>query len=218
MLRKLETALGEAAGRAGAKWIDLAPRVEILCRELLRWNESMRLTALGAEEILEHLVLEALRILAHCPPSGTALDVGSGAGFPALILALARPALLVTSVEAREKKAHFQRHAARELGLSNLEVIAGRLEPQGPAPFGEKKFGVATAQALAPPAELVPLLSPHLAPGGRLVLPRGPAWKEERPAALEAARKAGLSILSEEASELPLSGARRILVVLGGAG
>ncbi len=190
-----------------------------LARETLRWNRRIRLVGFEtSEEILEHLVWEALRLLRLCPARGRLLDAGSGAGFPGLVLAAARPALAVTSAEAREKKAHFQRQAARLLGLENFEAHAVHLEPGGPHSEWLGSFAAATAQALAAPEALLPLLAGYLGPGGRILLPRGSAWESERPQALAAAQKAGLSLLDEERHSLPVHGAARVIAVFGRKG
>lgn len=211
----LEAALEAAAAQAGAQWPGvLSQKLLALCEEVIHWNARVRLVGYEcAEEVLEHLVLEALYVLAALPAEGAVLDAGSGAGFPGLVLAAARPALEIASAEARGKKVHFQKHAARFLGLRNFEAREIRLDPKAPhAPWAEH-FKAATAQALAAPAEVIALLAPYLAAGGRLVLPRGPAWQKEKQAAHDAAHRAGLALVSETEHTLPLAEARRIVAV-----
>lgn len=215
MDERLDTVMTLAADKAGTRWDGpLAERLDRLCEELLRWNERVRLVGYrSADDVFEHLILEALRLLAHLPESGRVLDVGSGAGFPGLVLAAARPALALTSIDAREKKIHFQRHAARLLGLSNFEPRAARLEPGAPEPDLAGAFDAVTAQALAPPGTLIPWLAPYLRAGGLLALLQGPGWERQREPAATLSARHGLRLESESEHRLPLSGARRLTIV-----
>lgn len=103
---------------------------------LAKWNRTFNLTAIRdpAEMVMHHL-LDSLAVLPLLEKSALAgrqgfhlADVGSGAGLPGLVLAMARPDWKVTSVEAVEKKAAFQRQAKIELGLANVSIHGGRVE------------------------------------------------------------------------------------------
>ena len=212
----LEESLREAAAQAGARWEGrLSEALSRLCEELLRWNERVRLVGYRSEELIyENLILEGLCLLEHLPQAGRVMDVGSGAGFPGLVLAAARETLQVTSIDAREKKIHFQQHAARLLGLSNFEARAQRLDPRAPDPALAQTFDVVTAQALAEPQVLIPWLSPYLRAGGALVLLQGPTWEKQRKSALALAAEQRLALEAEHRRELPLSGALRLSIIL----
>ncbi|MDP1527051.1 MAG: 16S rRNA (guanine(527)-N(7))-methyltransferase RsmG [Rhodocyclaceae bacterium] len=103
---------------------------------LAKWNKTFNLTAIRdpAEMVTHHLLdsLSALPILQKSALAGRhalrLADVGSGAGLPGLVLAMARPDWQVTSVETVEKKAAFQRQAKIELGLTNVSIHCGRVE------------------------------------------------------------------------------------------
>lgn len=100
---------------------------------LAKWNRIYNLTAIRDESamVTQHL-LDSLSVLPVLPEAALAgrrwADVGSGAGLPGIPLAIARPDLAMTLIEPVEKKSAFQRQAKIELGLSNVEVINGRVE------------------------------------------------------------------------------------------
>ena len=85
------------------------------------------------------------------------VDVGSGAGFPGLVIALARPDLRITLIEKRRKRAHFLWHIRRELGAENVDIKAKRAEY-----LSERAFDAATGRAAAKPREFVDLISPKV--------------------------------------------------------
>jgi 16S rRNA (guanine527-N7)-methyltransferase len=96
------------------------------------------------------------------------VDLGSGAGFPGLPLAVVRPSCRVLLVEAREKRHHFQRAAIRELSLSNVEALRGRAESLAPRPAA-----AVVAQAVAEPSRALLWMLPWVEIGGWLALPGG---------------------------------------------
>jgi 16S rRNA (guanine527-N7)-methyltransferase len=115
---------------------------------------------------LDGLAAEPLRA-----PAGVA-DLGSGAGFPGLVLAVARPAATVALVESVGRKAAFLRAAADALELGNVVVVNARAESW---PAGLGAHDAVTARALAPLPVLVEYAAPLLRKGGHLV-----AWKGRR--------------------------------------
>lgn len=142
--------------------------------EMLRWNASIRLTAItDPREVTVKHVLDSLLLLRFGPFSGRILDVGSGAGYPGIPLAVCLPDCRVTLVEAVGKKCAFLSRSAALLSLGNVEVIHGRIERKGgvaPGPFES-----VVSRATFPPEEAVPRLAPHVVAGGRLLLMAGPA-------------------------------------------
>jgi 16S rRNA (guanine527-N7)-methyltransferase len=95
---------------------------------LQRWNQSLNLTSLKtAEEIIERHYAESLFLGAHLPAGGLRIvDIGSGAGFPGIPVAILRPECHVTLVESHQRKSVFLREAARD--LTNIAVSADRIE------------------------------------------------------------------------------------------
>jgi 16S rRNA (guanine527-N7)-methyltransferase len=98
---------------------------------LLKWNSQTNLTAIRSpEEIVRRHFGESLFAGTHLgePLASTLLDLGSGAGFPGLPIALLHPQIAVTLAESQNKKATFLREVVRTLELPNVEVWAGRAE------------------------------------------------------------------------------------------
>lgn len=126
---------------------------------------SLGLISAGdSDRILERHVLDSLRaVVALRPADASAYDLGSGAGLPGLVVAVAVPRLTVRLVEARRRRVGFLELAVGELELRNAEVVHARIEEL------REPADVCFARALAPPAESWRLARPLLRPGGRLV-------------------------------------------------
>jgi 16S rRNA (guanine527-N7)-methyltransferase len=127
--------------------------------ELLeRWNRTHNLTGFRRPGDLIRLGIgDSLVPLSLLPPDEPAVDVGSGAGFPAIPLALAEPGRRWTLMEPRRKRASFLGEVCHQLALTNVTVRRERLEACGPA------LSLATSRAVG---GLAPIVTPRLAPGG----------------------------------------------------
>jgi 16S rRNA (guanine527-N7)-methyltransferase len=149
---------------------------------LLAMNEQMNLTAIkDAESAWERHVLDALTLLpllADVPAGGQLVDIGAGGGIPGLVLAIARPDLRVTLVEATQKKAAFLSAVSAAMGLANVSVRAERAEVVGRGELRDT-FDVVTARAVARLAALAPLTVPFARPGGLVLLIKGQKADEE---------------------------------------
>jgi 16S rRNA (guanine527-N7)-methyltransferase len=177
-----------------------------LAGELGRWSARINLTAiLDPIEMADKHILDSLAVLRVLErDTGTLLDAGSGAGFPGLPLAIARPDLSVTLVDAVAKKVGFLKHAIAQLRLAP-RVRAIHLKLQGhPASEGLTPFDAAVSRALAEPTRWAALAGPYLRPGGTLVVMAG---SEAEPAALP-----GWSPGRAERLRLPLTGDGRTLL------
>jgi 16S rRNA (guanine527-N7)-methyltransferase len=111
--------------------------------ELDHWRRRINLTGtLSARGLVDHALESALgeQLIAH---GERVVDIGSGAGLPGMVLAIARPDLALTLVEPRQKRAAFLRHVARALGLQNTDVVEERIQN-----VGVQTFGVATTRAV----------------------------------------------------------------------
>ncbi len=150
-------------------------RLEGLVALLERWNAKTNLVApREMDAVWTRHIADSLQLLDHAPTEAkTFVDLGSGGGFPGLVLACAlagRPGARVHLVESVQRKAAFLREAVRSLRLP-AEVHARRIEEIDPASFG--KVDVVTARALAPLPQLCELVQPLLGKGGIALLPKG---------------------------------------------
>ncbi len=163
--------------------------------EILRWSPRTNLTAFRTpEEIVRAGLLDSLACAPLIPPEATrVLDIGSGAGFPALPLKLLRPDLSFTLVEASRKKATFLLHVVRTLRLMGVRVLQQRAEVVAEDPGEIAAYDVALARAVAPPPEPARLVRPFLRPGGVFLLQVGPlseeAWARLRALGFEFSRE-----------------------------
>ncbi|MBA3033748.1 MAG: 16S rRNA (guanine(527)-N(7))-methyltransferase RsmG [Gammaproteobacteria bacterium] len=136
---------------------------------LVKWNKVYNLTAIrDPEEMVTHHLLDSLVILEKLQKSAlvgrresgeafTLADVGSGAGLPGLVLAIARPDWSITSIESVDKKAAFQRQVKIELGLANVSIHCGRVEDVN------ETFAAVISRAFASLGDFVRLAG-HLSP------------------------------------------------------
>ena len=100
-----------------------------------RWSRTHALTSLEKEDRFEELILDSaalLPFLERLPPQSKVVDFGTGMGVPAVVIALARPDLMVIALDKSHKKIAFVRQAALELRISNLLPMAGRVEELPP--------------------------------------------------------------------------------------
>jgi 16S rRNA (guanine527-N7)-methyltransferase len=134
---------------------------------LLKWNARTNLTAIrDPEEIVCRHFGESLFAAQHIGTPDTLLDLGSGAGFPGLPIALLRPNVQITLAESRNKKATFLREVVRTLDLPNVEVWAARAE----ALPATRQFHTVTLRAVDNMEAALPVARAKIAPGGQLLL------------------------------------------------
>jgi 16S rRNA (guanine527-N7)-methyltransferase len=146
---------------------DLTPPLLTLAGMLSAWSLRMNLTAhRSLDAIVTRMLLDAAALVSQLPALDSVADIGSGAGFPGLPLAILRPGCRVTLIEARRKRHHFQRAVVRELALSNVALEHGRAEDLAP-----RAHAGAIAQALAKPERALPWMLPWVEDGGYLLLP-----------------------------------------------
>ena len=145
---------------------------------LLDWNTRINLTAITEpEEVITRHFLDSLTCALALAPEERArplalLDVGSGAGFPGLPLAIAYPHWRVTLLEATGKKTRFQEAAIAALGLTNTHALNGRAEELAHARGHRGRYDVVTARAVATLPTLLEYCLPFVRPGGVLIAPK----------------------------------------------
>lgn len=149
--------------------------LDLYVSELIRWNKSIRLIGPKTEEGAAVQVVDSLLPFKYAALEFPLLDIGSGAGLPAIPLAICRRDVSITCMEPDTKRASFLRHAARHLGLSNIKVVCAKAEEAFEnIPELSHSFRSVTARAVSGIDTLLGWAHPYLAPGGRVVLGRGP--------------------------------------------
>lgn len=147
------------------------------------------MTAVDAEAVVQRHYAESLELLRIALETGvdasTIVDVGSGGGYPGLVLAAVLPSSTVHLVEPLQKRARLLESVAGEMGLENVTVHPVRAEEAGRSSLRDSATLV-TARAVAALAELLEYTAPLCAPGGMLAFPKGSAHPEELAAATRA--------------------------------
>ena len=188
---------------------------QLFLDELLRWNRQINLTAIrDRDEALEKHLLDALILLKYLPQSGSLLDMGSGAGLPAIPLAIACPELQVTSIDSVGKKISFQKHSKRLLSLANLQPLHGRIEDLPQSRGAGAGFDFVVARALASFSDLICLAAPLLNEDGKLLLMKGPEGQGELDAYLSGAGPGLFRLVALHHYQLPTSLSQRQLIIL----
>lgn len=164
---------GSATVPAMATIVPTAAQRRLLERhldELETWNRRLNLTAVPRERAWERHVEESLALLeAMMPaPRWRIADIGAGGGIPGMVVAVMRPDLAVTLVEADRRKAGFLVHVAGMLELDNVTVTARRAEEMGRDPEHHDGYDAVVSRAAAPPPLLIALSAPLLRAGGSL--------------------------------------------------
>jgi 16S rRNA (guanine527-N7)-methyltransferase len=167
--------------------------------ELLLANQSFNLTAIrDRDDAWTRHIEESVRLVPFVGGAKRLIDIGSGGGLPGMALAIARPDVEVTLLEATTKKARFLESTGAKLGLFNLRVVCERAEvaARSGAELREA-FDMVSARAVAPLPTLLELTIPFLRVGGVLLSVKGMKADEEMRAA-ERAQKLLFTELSEQ--------------------
>jgi len=141
----------------------------------MRWNATINLTALPLEsptdDTFDRLLVEPLAAARRIPDEPSVwFDLGSGGGSPAIPLKIARPALKLTMIESKTRKAAFLREAIRVIGISEAEVLSDRFEDVATARGAVRVADLVTVRAVKPDPGLFDAAGLLLKDGGRLLL------------------------------------------------
>lgn len=179
-----------------------AERFYRLTERMLEVNHTMNLTAIKEPRavILRHYA-DSLTVEPYVPQNAAVVDVGCGAGFPSLPLAICRPDLRVTALDSTEKRVRYVRETAALLGCENLEAVAARAEDAGKERFRER-FDVCTARAVAALPVLAELCLPLVRVGGKFLAMKARRGEEEWESAANAVARLGGKLIARRAVTL----------------
>jgi 16S rRNA (guanine527-N7)-methyltransferase len=179
-------------------------------------NETCNLTRIGRDEFVEKHLVDSLALVqaVDLSRSSKLIDVGTGAGFPAIPLAISFPSLSVTALDATRKKLDFIEEVAQRLELTNLRVIHGRAEEMQRKPEHHARYDIAVARAVAPLYRLAPWLLPFVARGGVAAALKGSSVVAELDEYRQknTPKKEGRSMRWPEPTVTTISAARTIVV------
>ena len=174
--------------------IEKSEKFLMLTKIMLEENEKYNLTAITEPNkiILNHYADCAVLAL-KLPKGAKIIDIGCGAGFPTLPLAIARDDLKITAMDSTAKRVNYVAAAAESLGLKNVTAVTMRAEDGSKSPEHREQFDFATARAVAEMRVLTELCLPYVKVGGKMIAMKG------------------------KNAEFELSGAKRAIAILGGA-
>ncbi len=168
--KREEERFGSLLGRWGIRVSrDQAWRLGVFLDELETWNKKINLTGLSSRQgIVDELLADSILPTPFLPEQGTLLDVGSGAGFPAIPIKICKPLLRCQLIEPNSKKIRFLKQVIRLARLQKIEVVEGRMEEQDGLLLPEG-YDVIISRGFAPLPRFLALCAPHLSPCGRIV-------------------------------------------------
>lgn len=173
-------------------------RLEKYLELLIEWNRNMDLTSVPENEMARRHFVDSLLPLKTeglFPENISLIDVGTGAGFPGLVLAAARPDMQVTLLEAQQKRCTFLQAVCDALQLKNVTILHDRAETLGKADTHREQYHRAVARAVAPMNVLCEYLLPFVKVGGMAVCWKGPQVEQEKADGNAAASKLGGSAM-----------------------
>ena len=189
-----------------------AERIDLFCADVREANGSFNLTALTEPEAMEEKnALDCLTVLPFLPEGGRAADLGTGAGFPGIVIRLCRPELDLTLIEATDKKLRFAAGEAEKFGLPVTAVhLRGEEAARGPL---RESFDAVTARAVAPLPALLEYALPLVKPGGVLLAMKGQGAEEEIAASANALRELKGEVAAVHRFTLPTAGERAVVEI-----
>lgn len=198
---KLRTLAAAVAVELDAQALD---RFAVYERLLIEWNQKMNLTAItDPDGILVKHFADSLTALPYLPADGCSLiDVGTGAGFPGVPLAICRPDLHLTLLDSLNKRLIFLKELCGALDLP-VTLVHARAEEGGRRDGLRERFDVATARAVAALPVLAEYCLPFVRPGGRFIAMKGPDGAREAEEAAAAIRLLGGELADAVVLHLP---------------
>jgi 16S rRNA (guanine527-N7)-methyltransferase len=187
--------------------------INLYLHELREWNKKINLTGLTSRQrILAELLIDSLVPSPYLPEEGNLLDVGSGAGFPAIPLKICKPRLKIHLMEINSKKVSFLKQVIRITNLDDIETIRGRIEKDG-ALLRSEGYDIITARALADLPRTLSWCAPHLKTGGLIFRFQGSQLEKALTEGSDVIHAHGLVLYKTVPYRLPGKDSKRHLLI-----
>ncbi len=191
-----------------------AQQLETYCERLVETNQKFNLTSITEPRDVEikHL-LDCMSVVELPEMEGKIADVGTGAGFPGVVIAMLKPQSFVTLIDATQKKLGFIKQSLEEVGVSNFDTLHGRAEQLSHQKEYRESFDVVTARAVANLSSLAEYCLPLVKVGGYFIAMKGSDGEAELERAKNAIKKLGGEICYSKNVVLPDDLTRLLIVI-----
>ena len=182
---------------------------------LIEWNEKINLTAItDPEEVITKHFIDSLTVHQYIKDNFSIVDVGTGAGFPGVPLAIVNNKSNITLVDSLNKRINFLKEITNQFELKNVQSIHDRAEEFGKDKQYRESFDIAISRAVARLNVLAEYLLPTVKVGGKCICMKGPDCKQEIEEAQNAIKVLGGSIERVEEFSLPDTDIKRTIIVI----
>lgn len=184
---------------------------------LLEWNEKINLTSITDEKdiYIKHFIDSATCLASGIvKPGSRVIDVGTGAGFPGMVLKILRDDINMTLLDSLNKRVIYLEEAAKKLTIDQVGIMHGRAEEFGMKKGYREQFDIALSRAVAPLNVLCEYCLPYLKKGGFFLCQKGPSYKEELEEAKKAIEILGGVLDGIEEHQLPYSDITHYIIVI----
>jgi 16S rRNA (guanine527-N7)-methyltransferase len=190
--------------------------LDLYLEELLEWNKKINLTGLSSKrKMITDLLIDSLIPSKDLPNRGSMLDVGSGAGFPAIPLLICKPDMeAAILLEPIAKRAAFLRQVVRLTRLRRVEVLTSRIENSAES-LQSEGYQIITSRALAQLPQVLKWCAPHLAANGVIITFQGSNFAEVLKNSSDIIKTEGLILKQTIPYTLPDKTSQRTIVIFG---
>lgn len=187
----------------------------VYMKTLLEWNEKINLTAIIEEDdiILKHFI-DSMTVLKYIQKEKSIIDVGTGAGFPGIPIAIMENYAKVTLLDSLNKRINFLNEVCNQIKLNNIKTIHGRAEDIGQDKKYREMFDIAISRAVANMTTLSEYLLPMVKVGGICICMKGSEIEQELNDSKFAIKEFGGKVLKVEKFLLPNSDIERNIIII----
>jgi len=212
--KSMSDILKEGSKKLGIELSDAQVETLMRYKELLvEWNEKINLTAITDDfGVYTKHFLDSLTTLLTDKVKGDVIDVGTGAGFPGLVLKIAKPEINLTLLDSLNKRINFLKEVSGEMGLEGIEFIHARAEDG--ARRVRERFDTVVSRAVANMTVLAELCLPFVKVGGYFLALKGPMAEEELANAKRAIKILGGEIEDIFSAEIPYTDLSHKIIII----